>query len=204
MSYPHFIVLGYVLGSVLFCYYLPLWFKKIDITEDTPDGNPGAFNCIAKAGKPLGLFALLCDLLKGAVPVFLAAHAVDIHRWPFALVVAAPVVGHAFPLFRRLRGGKAITVSFGVTIGLLPMWGPFALLAVCYLFFTLIVQIQPHRHRSILTFLCFGVGSLLWFHGAPAAVGCLLSAAVVILRHWEAEPNEERVSARLGFIRREK
>lgn len=204
MSYPHFIVLGYVLGSVLFAYYLPLWFKKIDVTLDTPDGNPGVFNCIVKAGKPLGLFALLCDLLKGAAPVFLAAHVVDVHRWPFVLVVAAPVVGHAFPLFRRFRGGKAITVSFGVTLGLLPMWEPFALLAASYLFFTLIIQVRPRRHRSILTFLFFGVGSLLWLHGAPAAFGCLLSAAVVIFRHWAAEPEEEAASARFVLSRHEK
>lgn len=204
MRYFEFSVLGYLLGSILFAYYLPLWFKGIDVTADTPDGNPGAYNCIAKAGKPLGLFSLLCDLLKGVIPVFLASRMLDTGHWAFAVVVAAPVVGHAFPLFRKLRGGKAITVSFGVTLGLLPLWEPFALLAASYLFFTLILEIQPHRPRSILTFLCFGVGGLLWMGMVPAAFGCLLIAAVVVLRHWGAEPEEQKFGVRFVLDRRDR
>ena len=44
MNYLLFIVFGYLSGSVLFCYYLPLWLKKTDITENFDDCNPGAFN----------------------------------------------------------------------------------------------------------------------------------------------------------------
>lgn len=203
-KYVEFMILGYLMGSVLFAYYLPKWLKGIDVTRNMPDGNPGTFNCIAEAGKPLGLFALLCELLKGAVPVFLAARLLDPHCWAFALVVVSPVVGHAFSLFRHFRGGKAIAVSFGVTLGLFPVWEPFALLVCSYLFFSLIVKVQPHRFRSILTFLCFGVGSLLWLGLKPPALGCLMCAAVVILRHWGAKPEEEKVTAQFVFNRRDR
>lgn len=203
MRYLEFILFGYVMGSILFAYFLPKWVKGIDITEDAPDGNPGVFNCIAKVGKPLGLSALACDLLKGALPVFLATRVLDVNCWAFAPVAAAPVVGHAWSMCRRFRGGKAIAVSFGVCIGLLPVaWEPLALLISSYLFFTLLVKIQPHRHRSIVTYLCFGVGTMVWLRGSPAALGCLLMAGVVILRHWEPEPEEEKVSIRFGLNRR--
>lgn len=204
MKYLLFSVLGYLSGSILYSYYLPLWLKGVDVTADTPDGNPGAFNCIAKAGKPLGLCALMCDLLKGALPVLFAAQQLDIGRWEFALVLAAPVAGHAFSLFRRLRGGKAITVSFGVLLGLFPLWQPFALLAASYLFFTLILCIQPHRHRSIITFLCFGLGVFAWMPNTPVSLGCALIAGIVLSRHWSSQEEEERPTARFLPIRRER
>lgn len=202
MNAAFFIALGYLSGSVLFSYYLPLWWKGIDVTEDTSDGNPGAFNCIARAGRPIGLLALACDFLKGALPVFWAARTLSAGQWEFALVIAAPVAGHAFSVFRRLRGGKAITVTFGAMLGLWPVWQPFGLLASSYLFFTLIVKVQPHRFRSILTFLGFSLGALYWCRGMPpVALGCVLSAGIVVFRHWGAEEQEEKPTARFlpGF-----
>ena len=65
----------------------------------------------------------LCgDLLKGFIPVFLFAstHEEGIFFMPGALVLAAPVLGHAFPLFHRFRGGKGIAVSFGCLLGPMP------------------------------------------------------------------------------------
>ena len=76
MSWIIYIALGYLSGSILYSYYLPLWLKGLDVTLNTPDGNPGAFNCISKAGWPLGLAALACDVLKGAVPVLLGLYTV--------------------------------------------------------------------------------------------------------------------------------
>jgi glycerol-3-phosphate acyltransferase PlsY len=192
-----FILLGYLSGSILYAYYLPLWWRGIDVTAGTADGNPGVFNCIEKAGKPIGLLALALDLLKGAAPVFWAARALDAGHWTFALVIAAPVAGHAFSLFRRFRGGKAITVTFGVAIGLWPVWQPFALLAACYLFFSLVVKVEPHRFRSILTFACFGLGGLVLSRGAMASVGCLLAAGIVVFRHWSSEEQEEKLTVQL-------
>ncbi len=202
MNYLLFVLLGYLSGSILFAYWLPLWWKGIDVTQDTPDGNPGAYNCIAKAGRPIGLLALGCDLLKGALPVFWACRALDMSHWAFALVVAAPVAGHAFSLFRRFRGGKAITVTFGVMIGLLPMWIPLGLLVASYLFFSLVVRVEPNRWRSIVTFVCFGLGCVVWLHGTVPALGCLLSAAIVTYRHLEPEREGEKASARFMLGRR--
>lgn len=203
MSWIIYIALGYLSGSILYSYYLPLWLKGLDVTLNTPDGNPGAFNCISKAGWPLGLTALACDVLKGAVPVLLAARDLDPGEWAFALVVAAPAAGHAWPVFRRFRGGKAIAVSFGTALGLWPLWQPFGLLAACYLFFSLVVRLEPHRFRSIVTYLCFGAGVLIRFGPIPAALGSALTAFIVVSRHWRPEPSEEAPTVRFVLRKQE-
>lgn len=203
MPYWFYIALGYLSGSVLYSYYLPLWLKGLDVTEDAPDGNPGAFNCIHKAGWPMGLAALACDVLKGAIPVFLAARALGMHRWTFALVVAAPVAGHAWSVFRRFQGGKAIAVSFGVTLGLWPVWRPFVVLAACYLFFSLVVRLEPHRFRSVVTYVCFGAASLIWLGAGGVGLGCLLTASIVVSRHHRPEPEEEQPTVRFALRKQE-
>lgn len=195
--YLLFSLLGYLSGSVLFCYCFPLWFKKIDITKQSDDKNPGAFNCFRLAGPLVGVPALLCDLLKGAVPVFAAARFTDIQSPAFALVLMAPVLGHAFPILRNFRGGKAITVTFGVLFGLLPFWQPVALLAVIYLFFSLCVRVYPNRVRSMAVFLCFGVLSVVWLRAGAVSLGCAVNSAVVFLKH-KFSPEEESGQ---GFVK---
>ena len=180
MNYLLFILFGYLSGSMLFSYWLPLWLKKTDITQDTPDENPGVYNCVIKAGWPLGLLALCCDLLKGALPVFWACRTLDVEQWPFVLVVAAPVAGHAFSVFRRFRG----------------------MLVASYLFFSLVIRVKPHRWRSIVTFVCFGLGCVVWLHGTFLSMGCLLAAGIVTYRHLEPEQEEEKASAQFMLGRR--
>jgi len=190
-----FALLGALSGSMLWAYYLPLWIKKTDVTADTSDGNPGVFNCVVKAGWPVGLAALALELLKGALPVFWCARTLDAGCWAFALVLAAPAAGHAYSRLRgRGGGGKGIAASFGALLGLLPYWQPVGLLAASYLFFSLIVRVDPHRHRSIVTFFCFALGSAVWFWQTPVALGCILISAVVISRHLSPMPEEERAS----------
>ena len=52
------------------------------------------------------------------------------------------------------KGGKAIAVSFGCLLGLLPNLSPFFLLAFFYLLFSLLIIIRPHLLRTIITYLC--------------------------------------------------
>lgn len=87
-------------------------------------------------------------------------------------------------------------MSFGVTLGLLPMWIPLGLLVASYLFFSLVVRVEPNRWRSIVTFVCFGLGCVVWLQGSVPSFGCLLAAGIVTFRHLEPELEEEKASAR--------
>ena len=112
------IVFGLLCGSILFGRALPKWIKGIDVTEVSNDHNPGTANAMKYAGVPVGILCLLGDLLKGALPVYVAVGMGLVTDSWFPLIMAAPVLGHAYSLFYHGNGGKAIAVSFGVLIGL--------------------------------------------------------------------------------------
>ena len=64
-----------------------------------------------------GLLTLSGDLLKGFVPVQLYMHNAGTDAG-LALVLAAPVLGHAFPLFYGFRGGKGVATILGAGTGI--------------------------------------------------------------------------------------
>lgn len=146
-------ILGYLSGSLLFAKFFSRLLDGEDVTAESPDKNPGVYNAFLYGGKFCGILTLCCDLLKGFFPVYLYSRAPDLSLFPagngpaipvvsgggLALVLAAPVLGHIFPLWHRFRGGKGITVTFGVLLGLLPKAGPVVILACVFLFFSLVV-----------------------------------------------------------------
>ena len=134
------------------------------------------------AGVPVGILCLLGDLLKGALPVYVAVGMGLVTDSWFPLIMAAPVLGHAYSLFYHGNGGKAIAVSFGVLLGLAPVQ-PELLLIILYLSGSALL-IRPHTKRTRITYICFAVGAevLLMIQRIPRQVfgGALLISAIVI------------------------
>ncbi|MGN1001705.1 MAG: glycerol-3-phosphate acyltransferase [Oscillospiraceae bacterium] len=178
---------GFLLGSVMFSQFLPQLLMKKDITAESDDHNPGATNVFASCGVSLGLLCLSLDLLKGFFPVFAACRLLDVHRLLFAVVIAAPVLGHAIAPLNQFRGGKCIATSFGVTLGLLPFSCASVALAVIYILFSTVLKIDPHRRRSMAAFGLFGAlsaATALFDRGQTAmALGCVLVSLTVMLKH---------------------
>ena len=184
-AYLFYSFFGYLSGSVLYSYLIPKYFCHVDVRTVNEDQNPGAFNAFSVAGPRIGLLCVLCDIGKGFLPVFLAAHssAVSMGSWIFALILLAPVAGHAWPFLQPAKGGKAISVSFGVLLGLLPDLRPALLLAAFYLTFSLILIIQPHSLRSIVSFSGFAVAAQISRFLPSVRLGSLLISLVVCFRH---------------------
>lgn len=159
-GYIFFAIIGYLSGSILYASILPKYLCHIDPASLSDDKNPGTFNAFKYAGKKIGILVIIMELLKGALPVFVASSVLDTSKSLFALVISAPVLGHGFPLFNHFKGGKAIAVSFGVLIGLLPNFYPLIMLAVFYILFSVVIIIQPHLHRTIVTFVCFCISGI--------------------------------------------
>lgn len=183
--YP-WILGGFLLGSIMFSRLLPKLLLGKDITEDTPDHNPGAANVFATCGVTMGLLCLGLDLMKGFLPVYMAGQRLDMSRLLFAAVMTAPVLGHAIGLFNHFRGGKCIATAFGVLLALLPASRIVLLLAGLYIFFSIGVKITPNRRKSILVFALFGLGAagyLLASGQQSLAVGCALIAAIGVVKH---------------------
>lgn len=192
MKYLFWCVLSYISGCIMYAYLIPLIFEKKNIIKLSDDSNPGVANVFINCKLQTGIVVLLLELLKGAVPIYAASKALDIDSLAFAAVMAAPVAGHAFPpkLFGT-KGGKAIAVTFGVCLGLSPLFLPLLLLAGTYVFFSVIVVINPHMIRSVVTFLIFTAAAIIFVRPVAVAVGCTAMSAIVIIKHLVAGTDKD-------------
>lgn len=200
MDYLCFILAGYLSGSVLYGYLIPKLFCHVDVTEKGEDRNPGAANAFLAAGIPVGILVLVLELAKGALPVWMAARVLNQRNWLFGLVMAAPVLGHAFPVWRKGKGGKAIAVSFGVLLGLWPARTPIYTLVFFYLLFSLVIVIRPHFYRSVITFALFMAVCADSLENPVWVFGCVLISLTVIWKHL-CRYHGEKLSVRLGWLR---
>lgn len=196
-----FSLFGYLCGSILFADLSGRLFHK-DILTPSPDQNPGAANAFVYGGFWCGVCTLTGDVLKGFLPVFLLtmgtpAQSLD---WRYALALSAPVLGHAFPVFRRFRGGKGIATTFGCLLGLFPYSLPFVLFAATFIFFSVVLKISPHFYRTFFTYLVTAI--LLPILGAPAAVcgAYLVMAATVCVRLHLSREERERMTVKLAWM----
>ncbi len=177
-----FAVLGFLSGSILYSAFLPLVLKGVDVRTEAADHNPGAANAFKYGGRAVGILSLFCDLAKGYLPVWLALNYVTADTPGFSLVIAAPVLGHAFSPFAHFKGGKAIAASFGALLALLPQDAVVLHLAFWYIFFSVLVVVRPHAVRTILAFALTALWALK-ASVAPIAFGVFLVFCTTGWRH---------------------
>ena len=111
------VVVAYILGSIPWSVWLSIHTTRIDPRSLT-DGNPGAANAFRAAGRWVGIAVLLLDFFKAFMPVAIVYWLLDFPDWQVFWVALAPMIGHAFSVFLRLRGGRGLTTMFGVWSGL--------------------------------------------------------------------------------------
>ncbi len=133
-------------------------------------GNLGAANVFRQLGRKGGALTLLGDMAKGALPVALAlAWLTPLGAWQetgVALVGAAAVLGHVFPVYLGFKGGKAVATTFGVVAVLAP-WAALNLVAVYLL------ALSQTRIFSISALIC------AWL--LPVAVGLFADSKAYLL-----------------------
>lgn len=104
-------LLAYLIGSLSFAILLSR-LAGIPDPRAGGSGNPGATNMLRLAGKRLAICTLFGDLLKGLLPVLLAA-SLDMSVQQQAWIGLAAVCGHLYPLYFRFRGGKGVATAAG-------------------------------------------------------------------------------------------
>ena len=112
------LVLGYAFGSIPFGVILTRFAGLGDIRK-VGSGNIGATNVLRTGHKGLAAATLLGDALKGTAPVVLAQA-----LWgPNAALVAAlgAFLGHLYPVWLGLKGGKGVATFIGCLLGLKPL-----------------------------------------------------------------------------------
>lgn len=198
-----YVLIGYLSGSILYARIFTALFGKKGSIEQSKDKNPGTANAFMYGGAVCGILTLIFDLLKGAFPVYLYIHGADSgvfdSVWT-ALVLAAPVLGHAFPVFYKLHGGKGIAVTFGCLLGLVPLWNPVKILILFFLFFSCVIRIQPHFYRTLVVYGCTLVSMLFWVEQRMIFWGFVLIAVTVGSRMLLSTEEKERVKVKLLWM----
>lgn len=199
-----FILLSYLSGSVLYARIFASLFKKENMIENSKDKNPGTANAFMYGGFWCGLLTLIFELAKGFLPVSFYIHQAGA-RFPddilSALVIAAPVIGHAFPVFFKFRGGKGIAVSFGCLLGLLPLWQPLIILAFFFILFSVVLRISPHFYRTFVSYISALVCVFFLVKEPVICIGFLLIAAVVVVKLLFSKEKREKPEVSLLWKR---
>ncbi len=157
--------IAYFLGAIPFGYLLVKWKTGRDIRA-SGSGNIGATNVLRTTGRALGVFTLLLDIGKGLLAVWIAARlSGGSPAWMSAAALAV-MAGHAFPVFLKFRGGKAMASYVGAFLFLAP-----AALGIVLAVFVLLVW----RTRFI------SLGSIAGAALLPLAAGLLGAPLPVVL-----------------------
>jgi glycerol-3-phosphate acyltransferase PlsY len=177
------LIFAYLLGSIPWGLMLTRVFAAEDIRLQG-SGNIGATNVAREAGVLPGLLTLAGDVIKGALPVYLARTAFgaadgsgDVY---LAAVALAAFLGHLFPLYLKFRdGGKGVATAAGCfAVISLP-----AVLAVCGIFTAMLLVARRVSVGSLCAAAALPVA--IWFTAGSVAmtVTAGMVALLIFIRH---------------------
>ena len=168
---------GYVLGSVS-CAIFVCRALGLPDPRGQGSGNPGATNVLRIAGKPAAALTLAGDVLKGVLPVLLAAAISDSPAVAAAAGLGA-FAGHLYPVFFQFRGGKGMATGFGVAAAL--AWPVVLGMGAAWL-----VVAALSRYASLASIAAAICAPLLaaWLDVPPAILAAFIAMCVMLLsRH---------------------
>lgn len=193
MIAPLVLAAAYLIGGIPFGYIIVRLKTGRDV-RSLGSGNIGATNVLRTTGRAVAVITLLLDIVKGFAAVWLMAWASDdspIWTSAAALVVMA---GHAFPVFLKFKGGKAVASFIGAFLYLTPL----PLLAVLLLF---VIVVAATRHISLGSIVAAGTFPLaVWLilhPPAPVVIAALIAGAFIVVRH---KANIERIRAGNEYV----
>ena len=115
------LIVGYLMGSISVSVILSKTLFKGDVRKHG-SGNAGATNMARVYGAKGGLLVLLGDFLKAIIACVIVLLVVSDKYTEIAIMFTgiACMVGHAYPVFFKFKGGKGVTV--GAAIALVIDW----------------------------------------------------------------------------------
>jgi acyl phosphate:glycerol-3-phosphate acyltransferase len=177
VTFAAIVVLGYLLGSCPWGYWLVRLVKHEDI-RSVGSGNIGATNVWRTYGRSLGLPVVLLDVLKGFVPALLGLLLVS-HLCGI-VAGAAAMLGHWRPLFLRFaKGGKMVATCGGVFFGV-------AVLVALTAGATWIVVFLAFRYASLASIvagLALPIAAIAYGYPTSVVVFGAAAAAAILFLH---------------------
>ena len=173
------VLIGYLLGSIPFGILIGKRSARVDVRE-VGSGKTGATNVLRAAGKKAAVLVVILDLLKGVLAVIFAGLIFggeylaigSSGLWSMgtsaeALAALAAVLGHAWPVFVKFKGGRGVATFLG---GLLVLYWPAAVFGGAIL----IISTYLTRYVSLgsvvgMVGACVFLVPFTIFYGVPVA-----------------------------------
>lgn len=177
-------ILGYLLGSVPVGFLLGR-LRGIDVRR-YGSGATGGTNVLRTLGPWAALLTVACDIGKGLLAAYLGQRLAG--DWGYAVAGFLASVGHSYPAWLRLRGGKSVATSGGVALLHYPLAVLLGILAGA-------LAVLPTRWVSLGSLVATAAVVVQVFaaEAPPSHRLLVLGLAVVIyVRHWE---NMKRIAA---------
>jgi len=182
-----FCVAAYLLGAVPSGLILVKMTTRLDLRK-VGSGNIGATNARRAGGWPIGIATLICDVLKGAIPVALAGWMVDSGAggltrdlWMAAAALCA-FFGHLFPVYLKFKtGGKGVATAAGCFAVLSPV-----ALGIAVTAFVLVAGFSRRVSAGSLAAAAVIPMGVAWFEGPYIIFGCALIISVMVIRRHQA------------------
>lgn len=173
------VVAAYLLGAIPFGYLL----VKLKTGRDVRafgSGNIGATNVLRTTGRAAGIITLLLDIAKGYFAVWLAgwltAHSA---LWMSAAALAV-MLGHAYPVFLKFQGGKAVASLVGAFLCLAPL----AIAAVLVVFVAVVALTRFISLGSTVGAAALPLAAWMIARSPfPVIAAAILGGAFIIWRH---------------------
>src|SRR5271166_1195256 len=131
----------YLIGGIPFGYII-VRLKTGEDVRSKGSGNIGATNVLRTTGRAIAIVTLLLDIAKGFFAVWFAAWLTgNSPEWMSAAALAV-MAGHAYPIFLKFHGGKAVASFIGAFLYLTPV--PLAATLVLF-----VIVVAATRHISM-------------------------------------------------------
>ena len=155
--------------------------KGIDL-QKVGSGNIGATNVFRCVGKSWGIAAFVLDAVKGFVPAFVFPRLMEAAPpWMGLACGLAAVAGHNWPVWLKFKGGKGVSTSAGMLLGIAP-----AAVGIGFAVFAVVVALSRIVSLGSILAAIAVAGAGVWLYGADnrlLAVALIAMGALVVLKH---------------------
>lgn len=173
---------SYLLGSIPFGYVLVRAFRGQDVRQ-TGSGNIGATN-VSRTSPALGALTLVLDAFKGLIAVTITRMLFPDQNTLMGAAALFAIVGHMFPVWLGLRGGKGVATGLGSFVLLTPK----TILVMLLIFVVVFLAFRYVSLASILTVALFPL--LAWILEPQVVASQMLifiaaASLLIIVKHHE-------------------
>ena len=178
MAFQYFLpVIAYLIGSISSAIIVSKLFHLND-PRKVGSGNAGATNVLRSGNKFAALLTLIGDVLKGAIPVWLA-QAYGASEGVIGLCALGALLGHIFPVYFNFDGGKGVATCLGIFIALMPLMA-----VIIVIIWLLVAAISGYSSLAALTAAAATIPMSFFFFDGILYVGISFAlVALLMLKH---------------------